>query len=170
MNNFDKKYTFVLDCDGVFTDGTYHYNSDGKCEKVFGPDDSDALKLLQNKVNIIICSADHRGFPITQKRINDMGFELTCVKSKNRLKWIKENCPNTIVAYMGDSFQDAAIFKGVDIAICTADSSDIAKNHANYITKCKGGNRAVADAVFYLGKRWFNLTPEELMRENGYEI
>ena len=106
----EKKYTFVLDCDGVFTDGTFHYNSEGKCEKVFGPDDADALKLIKDQVNIVICSADHRGFPITQKRINDMGFELTCVKSKDRLQWIKDNCQGTEVAYMGDSFQDAPIF------------------------------------------------------------
>lgn len=164
------KYTFVLDCDGIFTDGTYHYNSEGKCEKVFGPDDSDALKLIQHKVNIVICSADHRGFPITKKRINEMGFEITCVKSKERLKWIKENCSESIVAYMGDSFQDVPILKGVNIGICTSDSSFLAKQYSTYITKCKGGNRAVAEAVLYLAKEWFNQTPEDLMRENGYEL
>lgn len=166
----NKKYSFVLDVDGIFTDGTFHYNSKGKCEKVFGPDDSDALKLIKDKVNIVICSADHRGFPITEKRINDMGFELTCVKSKDRLKWIKDNCAGTTVAYMGDSFQDVAIFQGVDVAICTSDSSFLAKRYANYVTDCKGGNRAVAEAVFYLAEEWFNQSPEELMKENGYDI
>lgn len=166
----DKKYTFVLDCDGVFTDGTFHYNSEGKCEKVFGPDDADALKLIKDKVNIVICSADHRGFPITKKRINDMGFELTQVKSKERLQWIKDNCKDSVVAYMGDSFQDAPIFKGVDIGIATADSSIVAKAYAKYVTQCKGGNRAVAEAVFYLAYTWFNQSPEALMKENGYDI
>ena len=162
----DKKYTFVLDCDGVFTDGTFHYNSEGKCEKVFGPDDADALKLIKDQVNIVICSADHRGFPITKKRINDMGFELTCVKSKDRLQWIKDNCKGTVVAYMGDSFQDAPIFQGVDVPICTADSSFLAKEYAEFITPSKGGNRAVADAVFYLADRWFGMTPEQLLKMN----
>lgn len=165
-----KEYTLVLDVDGVLTDGTFHYNSEGKCEKVFGPDDADALKLIENKVNIVVVSADHRGFPITEKRINDMGYELTCVKSYDRLKWIKEHCAGTAIAYMGDSFQDAPIFDGVDIGICTSDSSPIAKKHATYATTCKGGNRAVADAVFFLAATWFNQTPEELMRENGYEL
>lgn len=159
----NKKYMFVLDVDGIFTDGTFHYNSEGKCEKVFGPDDADALKLLKDKVDIVICSADHRGFPITQKRINDMGYELTCVKSKDRLQWIKENCKDSTVAYMGDSFQDAPIFKGVDIGICTSDSSFLAKKHADYITPNKGGSRAVADAVFWLAWHWFGLTPEQLV-------
>lgn len=163
----EKKYTFVLDCDGVFTDGTFHYNSEGKCEKVFGPDDADALKLIKDQVNIVICSADHRGFPITQKRINDMGFELTCVKSKDRLQWIKDNCKGTEVAYMGDSFQDAPIFKGVDVAICTSDSSFLAKKYADFITPCKGGNRAVADAVFYLAERWLGMSPEDLLGMNA---
>ena len=163
----EKKYTFVLDVDGIFTDGTFHYNSKGKCEKVFGPDDADALKLIKDQVNIVICSADHRGFPITQKRINDMGFELTCVKSKDRLQWIKDNCQGIEVAYMGDSFQDAPIFKGVDVAICTSDSSFLAKKYADYITPSKGGNRAVADAVFWLARRWFDLSPEELLGMNA---
>ena len=163
----EKKYTFVLDCDGVFTSGGMVYNSEGKCEKVFGPDDADALKLIKDQVNIVICSADHRGFPITQKRINDMGFELTCVKSKDRLQWIKDNCQGTEVAYMGDSFQDAPIFKGVDVAICTSDSSFLAKKYADYITPSKGGNRAVADAVFWLARRWFDLSPEELLGMNA---
>ena len=166
----DKKYTFVLDCDGLFTDGTFHYNSEGKCEKVFGPDDADALKLIKDKVNIVICSADHRGFPITKKRINDMGFELTQVKSRDRLQWIKDNCKGTTVAYMGDSFQDAPIFKGVDLGIATSDSSIVAKAYASYVTQCKGGNRAVAEAVFYLAYTWFKQSPEDLMRENGYDI
>ena len=158
-----KKYVFILDCDGVFTDGTYHYNSDGKCEKVFGPDDSDALKLIKDKVDIVICSADHRGFPITKKRINDMGFDLIYIESKNRIKWIKANYKDMEVAYMGDSFQDALIFQAVDIGICTSDSSFLAKKNAKFITECKGGNRAVAEAVFILAKYWFNLSPEILI-------
>ena len=71
---------------------------------------------------------------------------------------------------MGDSFQDVAIFQGVDVAICTSDSSFLAKRYANYVTDCKGGNRAVAEAVFYLAEEWFNQSPEELMKENGYDI
>ena len=164
MKAIKKKYSLVLDCDGILTDhGQYHYNSKGKCEKVFGPDDSDALKLIRDYVNIVICSADHFGFKITEKRINDMGFELTCVKSSERLKWIKQNCKGTQVAYMGDSFQDAPILKGVDIGICTSDSSFLAKKYADYITPKGGGNRAVADAVFYLAWKWFNMTPEQLL-------
>lgn len=167
----NKKYTLVLDVDGVLTDGTFHYNSEGKCEKVFGPDDADALKLIDDKVNIAVVSADHRGFAISEKRVNDMGYELACVKSRDRLKWIKEHYAGTTIAYMGDSWQDAAIFDGVDVGICTSDSSPVAKDHATYITRCKGGNRAVAEAVFFLAARWFHFaTPEALMRENGYEF
>jgi 3-deoxy-D-manno-octulosonate 8-phosphate phosphatase KdsC-like HAD superfamily phosphatase len=64
---------------------------------------------------------------------------------------------------MGDSFQDAPILKAVDLGICTSDSSFLAKKYADYITPAAGGHRAVADAVFFLLWKWFNVTPDQLL-------
>ena len=36
--------TFVVDVDGVLTDGGFYYDEAGKRYKRFGPDDADALK------------------------------------------------------------------------------------------------------------------------------
>ncbi len=72
----NKRYTFVLDVDGVLTDGSFLYDERGKAYKVFGPDDADALKVLSKYVDIVFTSQDKRGFNISKKRVNDMGFEL----------------------------------------------------------------------------------------------
>lgn len=160
------KLTFVLDIDGVLTDGTYHYTKDGKVEKVFGPDDSDALKLIKDDIDIVFVSADYRGFPISEKRINDMGWELTEVKSKLRLKFIEEHFGAENTIYMGDSFQDAHILKAVKCGICPVDASPIAKKYADFVTQNGGGHRAVADAVFYIAEKFLNKTPEELIGLN----
>ena len=42
-----KPKAFVLDVDGVMTDGRFYYNIEGKVIKIFGPDDHDALTLLK---------------------------------------------------------------------------------------------------------------------------
>ena len=43
---------FVLDVDGVLTDGTFYYSEKGKIMKKFGPHDSDGLKLIADLIKI----------------------------------------------------------------------------------------------------------------------
>ena len=86
-----KPNIFILDVDGVMTTGQFLYTKSGKTEKVFGPDDADALNILKNYMKIIFLSADKRGFEISKKRISqDMGFELYLVSSRSRLQWMKQ--------------------------------------------------------------------------------
>ena len=109
---------FLLDVDGVMTDGQFHYSSEGKVMKIFGPDDSDALALLDPFLEIQFVSADHRGFEISKARIvNDMKRPLELVSSKNRLAWIKERWDPETVIYMGDGIFDHYIFKAVGYSI-----------------------------------------------------
>ena len=134
-----KKYTFILDVDGIFSDGTFYYTIDGKIAKKFGPDDTEALKLISDKVDIIIISGDTRGFEITKKRVNDMGFNLINVPGgKERLDWITQRFDLNNVIYMGDGLKDAFILKHVICGICTINSSFLAKKYASYITTSGG--------------------------------
>ena len=50
-----KPNIFILDVDGVMTTGQFLYTKSGKTEKVFGPDDADALNILKNYMKIIFC-------------------------------------------------------------------------------------------------------------------
>ena len=72
---------FVLDVDGVLTDGGFYYTTEGKVMKKFGADDNDALSLLRPYMDIIFVTGDKRGFEISSKRINDMHFELELVST-----------------------------------------------------------------------------------------
>jgi 3-deoxy-D-manno-octulosonate 8-phosphate phosphatase (KDO 8-P phosphatase) len=150
---------FILDVDGVFTDGKFHYSSEGKVLKVFGDADSDALNLIRNRINIQMVSADKRGFRISQKRISDdMGYDLSLVSSSTRLKWLSNNFNLSETIYMGDGIFDALIFEKIGFSIAPANSFFKTRNKANYITKARGGEGAVAEAVVYI--------IEELMHEN----
>src|SRR5438132_7188946 len=82
---------FILDADGVFTDGKFHYTVEGKVMKTYGDADADALSLLKDKLHIHVVSGDKRGFPITHKRIaEDMKFPLDNVSTFERIEWIKD--------------------------------------------------------------------------------
>lgn len=146
---------FVLDVDGVLTDGMMHYTSDGKAMKVFGPDDHEALNLIKDKIKIAFVTGDWRGFPITKKRIEDMGYTVTLIQGpENRAKWIEENFGLKETIYMGDSFMDADFFKLVGYSICPADGFYKAINAADYVTYHKAGHRAVAEAVMHIKERY----------------
>ena len=79
-----KYENFIIDVDGVLSTGQFLYDVNGKRFKIFGPDDNDALKLLKNFLKINFVTSDKRGFNISKKRVEDMGFKLKYVKSVER--------------------------------------------------------------------------------------
>jgi 3-deoxy-D-manno-octulosonate 8-phosphate phosphatase (KDO 8-P phosphatase) len=152
-----KPKCFILDVDGVMTTGQFLYSKKGKEFKVFGPDDSDALKILKEFLPIYFISADKRGFSISKKRIEkDMGFTLELVSSKDRVKWISERWDLNSVIYMGDGFWDAFIFKQIKLGIAPQNAFYKAKEYAGYITKHNSGDRAVAEAALFILEKYFD--------------
>ena len=142
---------FILDVDGVMTTGQFFYSANGKVYKVFGPDDNDALSLLQPYLEIRFLSADRRGFPISQKRIvEDMKYPLDLVSIRNRENWIAERFSLEEVVYMGDGIFDHYVFRKVGYAIAPANANPLAKQYAHYVTQKSGGDRAVAEACLHI--------------------
>ena len=146
---------FILDVDGVLTDGGFYYSEEGKILKKFGPDDNDALKIIQPFIEIKFISGDKNGFKISEKRVIDMGFSLDFVSTTKRLEWIKEKYNPKEVIYMGDGIFDNIVMKEVGYAISTADSDENAQISANYVTKRIGGHRAVAEACLHILDKFF---------------
>ena len=147
---------FLLDVDGVMTNGQFIYSSQGKKFKIFGPDDHDALSLLKNHIKIEFITGDKAGFKISKKRIvDDMKFKLNLVSTIKRLKWINEKFNLGDVIYMGDGIFDHYVMRKVSYSIATNDSDINAKKYANFVTKRNGGNRAVAEACLHILKKFF---------------
>src|SRR5689334_11106604 len=116
---------FLIDADGVFTDGTFYYSQKGKILKKYGPDDADALALIKDKLKITVLSADKRGFEITKKRIeSDMHLKLELVSSFERTEWIKKRFPLKETIYMGDGIFDSLVFKNVGYSIAPNNAMD----------------------------------------------
>lgn len=152
---------FILDVDGVFTDGTFYYTADGKFMKKFGSDDHDALSLLNGKLKIHVVTGDKRGFSITQKRIaEDMHLSLDLVSTFDRVSWIQEHYKLEETIYMGDGIYDALVFKKVGYSIAPSNAFFKTKECANFITQARGGEGAVAEACLHIFEKFF--TPLDL--------
>ena len=105
---------FILDVDGVLTDGKFIYSDKGKKFKVFGPHDHDGLKIIKEFINIEFITADKNGYTITKRRVvDDMKFKLTLVSEKIRINYLEKKFGLKNIIYMGDGIFDAEILKKV---------------------------------------------------------
>lgn len=147
---------FIIDVDGVLTDGSYLYTAEGKVMKSFGPDDHDALLLLKPHLHICMVTGDKKGFGITKKRVEeDMKFPLYLVSTLEREKWITDNFNPKETIYMGDGIFDSAVFKHVAYSIAPANAFYKTKEKADFITQSRGGDSAVAEAVVHIMEKFF---------------
>ena len=143
---------FILDVDGVLTDGKFYYSQEGKLLKKFGPHDSDGLKIISKYLKIKFISADKRGFDISNKRIQDMGYSLSLVSEDERANWLNENCDLSKSAYMGDGIFDIYGVKNSLVGISPANALQEVKDSSNYVTHNIGGEGAVFEACMYILK------------------
>lgn len=151
-----KPRAFVLDVDGVLTNGQFLYTVDGKVGKLFGADDHDALLLLKPFVEIRFVTGDKKGIEITRKRIvEDMKFPLDLVSTIQRARWFRENTRPTDTVYMGDGIFDPYVFPHVGYAICPRNGHPTARARADFVTAADGGDRAVAEACLHILERFF---------------
>jgi 3-deoxy-D-manno-octulosonate 8-phosphate phosphatase (KDO 8-P phosphatase) len=147
---------FILDVDGVMTNGQFLYSEEGKQMKIFGPDDNDGLALLNQYIDIRFVTGDRKGFSISNKRIKeDMNFDLDLVSTIKRIEWIKERYNPEEVIYMGDGIFDHYVMREVGYSIAPANSDRVAKEHASFITERSGGDRAVAEACLHIMQKFF---------------
>jgi len=155
---------FCLDVDGVMTTGEFYYSADGKMMKVFGPDDHDALLLLQPHIGIRFVTGDRKGYQISRRRIvEDMKMSIDLVSTFDRANWIDENLSLSRTIYIGDGIFDGGLFDRVYYAIAPADAFPKTRAKANYVTSCRGGRRAVAEAALHILERFFPETGAELL-------
>jgi len=162
-----ERLTFILDVDGVMTDGKFIYTENGKWGKSFGADDADALTLLKNYLDIRFITGDMKGFEISKKRISvDMGYPLELVSTFNRVNWIGQQNNLDEVIYMGDGIFDHLVMRKVLYGIAPSNGDDNAKKFAKYVTRRSGGDRAVAEACLHILEKFFKKTDPYQLPEN----
>ena len=137
------------------TDGRMWYSVNGKQYKAFGPDDHSALDILRKDIEIVFITADRLGYDISLRRIMDMNYPLYFEPIEGRSTWINRRFGLVETIYMGDSFLDESLLRDVGYGICPADGALQAREAADYVTQCGGGNRAVAEACLHIKEKFF---------------
>lgn len=146
----------AIDVDGTMTDGKMIVDSNGlKPFKNFGADDSDAIKeALSLGIDVVFITADKAGIAMAQHRANSIGIPCYFSEGKNRVSVLSTLRYSDLatIAYIGDGYYDGETFKMVGFGLATANALPHTKKHADAILSRAGGNKAVAQAIRFIGE------------------
>jgi 3-deoxy-D-manno-octulosonate 8-phosphate phosphatase (KDO 8-P phosphatase) len=140
---------FLLDVDGVLTDGTITYTHEGNEIKSFHTRDGLGIRLLmESGVEVGLITA--RESEAVNRRVQDLGIQYVFQKAKDKLG-IFENLLKKLdlkpyeVGYMGDDWLDLPLLVRVGFAATVEDAVPEVLQVAHYVAKRKGGRGAVRE-------------------------
>lgn len=145
---------FLMDVDGVLTDGKLYYlpgRDSGMVEfKAFHALDGIGLRLL-NQFGIITGVITGRESPGTEERAKDLGMSYAYQGFLSKLDPLERILADTglepeNVAYMGDDWTDIPVLKRAGLACAPANALEEVKAAAQLVTRKDGGMGAVREA------------------------
>ena len=140
---------FLLDVDGILTDGTITYTHEGNEIKSFHTRDGLGIRLLmESGLEVGLITA--RESEAVNRRVQDLGIKYVFQKAKNKLEifenLLKElNLTPSEVGYMGDDWLDLPLLVRVGFAATVDDAVPEVLQVAHYVTKRQGGRGAVRE-------------------------
>ncbi len=141
----------ILDVDGVMTDGSIIYSSNGLETKAFNVKDGHGIKLFM-KAGLEVAIITARNSKIVSRRASDLGVELLYQGATDKLKAFDEilelkSIEPDETAYLGDDVIDLPVLKRVGFSATVADGVDEVVSKADYVTALPGGRGAVRELV-----------------------
>ena len=143
--------TFVLDVDGVLTDGTMLAFADGEQVRAFNIKDGYAIKhALKKGYKVAIISG--RNEVGVRRRLESLDVEDIFLGVENKLDvfqnylYLQEIDPENVI-YMGDDMPDYEVMQHAGLAVCPADAATDILEIADYVTNAGGGKGAVREII-----------------------
>ena len=159
----------VLDVDGVLTDGSLIYSSDGEDRKRFSARDGLAIRLLL-RAGIHIAVISGRSSEAVRTRCSELGMrdDLIVVGSSDKsadldrlLKILQLS--DSEVAAMGDDLPDLPLLGRAAFAACPSDAAPEVIAMSDLVCGAEGGRGAVrefAEVLLKAKARWTDLVSE----------
>ncbi|MTG97161.1 MULTISPECIES: KdsC family phosphatase [Myroides] len=154
--------TFILDVDGVLTDGSVHVAQDGNLLRVMSIRDGYAIKAaIEHGYNVFIISGgNNEGVRI---RLQNLGVKDIHMSVSNKVEVFdqllaKYNLNAENVMYMGDDIPDYHVMQKAALPTCPQDAVPEVKSVAKYISHVNGGKGAVREVIEQVMKtqqKWF---------------
>jgi 3-deoxy-D-manno-octulosonate 8-phosphate phosphatase (KDO 8-P phosphatase) len=143
--------TFILDVDGVLTDGTIHVTQTGEMLRHMHIRDGYAMKAaVENGYTVcIISGGSNEGVRV---RLRNLGITDIHLGVPNKVETFKEftelyNIKPEQVLYMGDDIPDFHVMKLVGLPTCPQNAVPEIKNISKYISHINGGKGCVRDVI-----------------------
>jgi 3-deoxy-D-manno-octulosonate 8-phosphate phosphatase (KDO 8-P phosphatase) len=159
---------FVLDVDGVLTDGTILLLDNGEQARTMNIKDGYAIQLAVKKGYQFLIISGGKSEAVV-KRLQKLGVQHIEMGIHNKLQVLQNYMQQLAVQpqqvlFMGDDVPDVDCMKAVGLACAPADAVQEAKAVAQYISEYAGGKTCVRDViekVLKLNNDWnndFNVT------------
>ena len=143
--------TFILDVDGVLTNGKILVTSKGKMLREMNTKDGFIIKYALDKgfKIFIISGGTNKG---VKERLKDLGIEEIFLgehtKKDTYDKLIKKyNLKKNEIVYMGDDIPDIPVMKKIGVPCCPNDAVPDVKQISIYVSKKNGGEGCVRDII-----------------------
>ena len=159
----------IFDVDGVMTDGSLTFDSDGRELKTFHVRDGQGLKLLQS-AGIELAIVTGRNSPIVTARALELGIRHVVQGSNEKLT----SCQTLLdqlgldwkqCAFMGDDLPDLPVLRQCGLALTVPEAPALIRNQAHWISPVGGGKGAVrcaAEMILDARGQWHEVTQKWL--------
>lgn len=151
LANFKPIQLFVLDVDGVLTDGSLLVFGNGEMVRRMNIKDGYALQLAVKKgYQILVISGGQS--EAVRERLVKLGVEEVHMNVKHKSEVLLQYVTSkqlqwSEVLYMGDDIPDLKTMQMVGLACCPADAVAEIKSIAHYISPILGGEGCVRDVI-----------------------
>ena len=143
--------TFILDVDGVLTNGKILITSKWKMLREMNTKDGFIIKYALDKgfKIFIISGGTNKG---VKERLKDLGIDEIFLgdhtKKDTYEKLIKKyNLQKNEIVYMGDDIPDIPVMKKIGVPCCPNDAVPDVKQISIYVSKKNGGEGCVRDII-----------------------
>jgi len=155
--DFSKINFFLMDMDGVLTDGTIIYSTNGEHIKVFSVYDGYGIERghklgmkfgiisgRSSEVNVLRAKKLH-----IEELYQDTGDKVAAYEEIKK----KYNLNDENFCYIGDEVFDIPLLGKVAFSSAPANAVEEVKNEVHYITKIEGGKGAVREVIDFILKK-----------------
>lgn len=144
----------ALDVDGVLTDGSLHYHSDGSETKVFTTQDGLGMRLLQ-EAGITLAIITGRSSEMVTRRARELGVTYLLQDRNDKALALTEvsqesGIPLDQCAYCGDDLPDLGAILSAGLGISVANAPEQVRDRADLVTERAGGHDAVREICEFL--------------------
>lgn len=141
----------VFDIDNILTDGNIIWSSDLTETKNFSVVDGFGIKLAQS-VGLKIGTISARKSVVSQKRIEELKFDLVSIGERNKLESLEKfkidlKIEFSEIAYMGDDLLDLSILRKCGFSGTVPEAVFEVKREVDYVTKNSAGKGAVREFI-----------------------